>query len=136
MRTRVALNVLLVVVLLLAAVPVTAASAATGLPAWHTVARGETLFSIGRLYGVSPWAIATANQLVNPNRIYAGQVLYIPTESSYPGACGSYYTVQWGDTLYRIGIAYKVSPWSIAAANHIYNMNHILAGQKLIVPCY
>jgi spore germination protein len=138
MRTRVIFTVLLVVAILSAAAPVTAASAATGLPTWHTVVRGETLFSIGRLYGVSPWAIATANRLVNPNRIYVGQALYIPAGSSYPGpgACGSYHTVQRGDTLYRIGLAYKVSPWSIASANRIYNMNHILVGQRLFIPCY
>ena len=138
MCTRVVLNALLVVALVLAAAPLTVASAATGLPAWHTVVRGETLFSIGRLYGVSPWAIATANRLVNPNRIYVGQALYIPAGSSYPGpgTCGSYYTVQRGDTLCRIGMAYQVSPWRIATANRIYNMNYIQAGQRLFIPCY
>jgi LysM repeat protein len=138
MYTRVLLNVSLIVVLLWAATPVTVDAAVDSLPAWHTVARGETLFSIGRLYGVSPWAIATANRLVNPNRIYVGQALYIPAGPGYPGpgTCGSYYIVQGGDTLFRIGIAYRVSPWSIAAANRIYNMNHILAGQRLFIPCY
>ena len=137
MRIRV-LSIAVFVVVLLAAMPVADVSAAASLPTWHTVVRGETLFSIGRLYGVSPWAIATANRLVNPNRIYVGQTLYIPAGSSYPGPlpCGTYYTVQRGDTLYRIGIAHKVSPWSIAAANRIYNMNYIRAGQRLFIPCY
>ena len=138
MRTRVILNVLLVVALLLAAAPATVASAVTSAPTWHTVVRGETLSSIGRLYNVSPWAIATANRLVNPNLIYVGQALYIPAGSSYPGSgtCGSYYTVQRGDTLFRIGIAYGISPWSIASANRIYNMNYIWAGQRLFIPCH
>ena len=47
-------------------------------PVYHYVRYGETLFSIGRLYGVNPYAIAHANGLPNPNRIYAGQVLLIP----------------------------------------------------------
>jgi LysM repeat protein len=138
MRTRVVFAVLLVVTLLFAALPVTVASAAAGVPTWHTVSRGETLSSIGRLYNVSPWAIASANRLVNPNRIYVGQTLHIPAGSSYPGPrpCGTYYTVQRGDTLYRIGVAHKVSPWSIAAANRIYNMNYIRVGQRLFIPCY
>jgi len=137
MRIRVLLIAVFVIVFV-AAMAVAEVSAAAGLPGWHTVVRGETLFSIGRLYGVSPWAIASANRLVNPNRIYAGQALYIPAGSSYPGPrpCGTYYTVQRGDTLYRIGIAHKVSPWSIAAANRIYNMNYILVGQRLFIPCY
>jgi LysM repeat protein len=45
---------------------------------YYTVCWGDTLFSIGRRYGVSPWAIAGANRLHNPNWIYAGQTLYIP----------------------------------------------------------
>jgi LysM repeat protein len=119
------------------ATPVAAAPAACG-DTWHKVAWGETLFSIGRLYNVSPWAIASANRLTNPNRIYAGQWLYIPAGSPYyqPWGCGSYYTVRRGDTLLRIGRAYGVSAWSIARANHIYNINHIWVGQRLFIPCY
>jgi LysM repeat protein len=49
-----------------------------GALVYHTVRYGETLFSIGRLYGVNPYAIARANGLANPNRIYAGQMLLIP----------------------------------------------------------
>jgi LysM repeat protein len=137
MRIRVLLVAVFVIVLA-AATSVADARAAADLPGWHTGVRGETLFSIGRLYGVSPRAIASANRLVNPNRIYVGQALYIPAESGYPGPrpCGTYYTVQRGDTLYRIGVAHKVSPWSIAAANRIYNMNYILVGQRLFIPCY
>jgi len=50
-----------------------------GAVVYHYVRYGETLASIGRLYGVSPYAIARANGLANPNCIYAGQVLLIPT---------------------------------------------------------
>jgi LysM repeat protein len=136
------LQILLVLALSLAFVaPVSAAPPACGTPTWHTVARGETLFSIGRLYGVSPWAIASANGLANPNRIYAGQCLWIPAGGScypqpQPGGCGSYYIVQHGDTLFRIAHRYGVSAWSIARANGLYNMNVIRAGQRLYIPCY
>ena len=135
---QVLLPALLVVPLFLATVaPAAAAPAVSGTPTWHTVARGETLFSIGRLYNVSPWAIASANKLANPNYIRVGQRLYVPAGPAYPGPqpCGSYYTVQRGDTLLRIGRVYGVSAWSIAAANSIYNMNYIRTGQRLFIPC-
>jgi len=45
----------------------------------HTVRQGETLSSIGRLYGVSAYTIAAANGLPNANYIRVGQVLTIPT---------------------------------------------------------
>jgi len=44
----------------------------------HTVAPGETLFSIAQRYGVTAEMIALANGLANPNQIYVGQVLYLP----------------------------------------------------------
>jgi spore germination protein len=44
----------------------------------HIVQRGETLYSIARRYGTTFWAIAVANNLNNPNIIYAGQRLLIP----------------------------------------------------------
>jgi LysM repeat protein len=45
---------------------------------WYVVRRGDTLSAIGWRYGVSPWAIAAANGLGNPNCIFAGQRLWIP----------------------------------------------------------
>lgn len=44
----------------------------------YTVRYGDTLFSIGRRFGVNPYYIAQVNGLRNPNFIYAGQVLHIP----------------------------------------------------------
>ncbi len=44
----------------------------------HTVAPGETLFSIAQRYGLTAEAIASANGLSNPDQIYVGQVLYLP----------------------------------------------------------
>ena len=115
--------------------PVSAAPAELASPTWHWVRYGETVFSIGRLYGVNPWTISAANGLANPNRIYAGQRLYIPAGNGYPAPCGSYYWAKFGDTLHSIGRAYGVSPWSIASANRIYNLNRIYAGQRLFIPC-
>lgn len=45
----------------------------------YVVKPGDTLFKISRAFDVSPEKIAEANGLVNPNLIYAGQVLIIPS---------------------------------------------------------
>jgi len=45
----------------------------------YVVKRGDTLFRISRAFGVSLEEIVEANGIVNPSRIYAGQVLKIPT---------------------------------------------------------
>lgn len=44
----------------------------------YVVQPGDTLYSIAVRHGTSVWAIARANNLVNPNWIYVGQRLVIP----------------------------------------------------------
>ena len=51
----------------------------------HVVRRGETVASIAYRYGTSVSAIASLNGLRNPNLIYAGQRLKIPTGGSSGG---------------------------------------------------
>ncbi|MGW8224865.1 MAG: LysM peptidoglycan-binding domain-containing protein [Anaerolineales bacterium] len=50
----------------------------------HTVQPGENLFRIGLKYNLTWIPIAEANNLSNPNLIYAGQVLCIPTPTNHP----------------------------------------------------
>lgn len=45
---------------------------------YHAVQRGETLYRIGKAYGVPPSDLARVNHLKNPDRIVAGQRLFIP----------------------------------------------------------
>ncbi len=125
--------VLLLQVLVL--VPVSSAAPPPSGGFWHTVRWGETLFSIGRLYGVNPYTICSVNGLSNCNYIWAGQSLWIPAAvPPAPPGCSRTHTVVWGETLHGIGRIYGVSPWTIAAANGIYNLNLIYAGQALCIP--
>jgi LysM repeat protein len=39
---------------------------------------GDTLYSISRALGVSPWSLATANGISDLSRIYVGQRLHLP----------------------------------------------------------
>jgi len=50
----------------------------TGCRYTHVIRPGETLLWISCRYGVSMWAIAQANNIYNPNLIYAGRTLCIP----------------------------------------------------------
>ncbi|MEJ2212377.1 MAG: LysM peptidoglycan-binding domain-containing protein, partial [Anaerolineae bacterium] len=55
----------------------------------HTVQQGETLASIARRYGTTWQTIAQANDLVNPNQIYVGQKLKIPSGSTGSPSSGA-----------------------------------------------
>jgi LysM repeat protein len=134
-RFCVGVLVALVLALLVAGSVVTPVSAAPDESTVHIVRRGETLYSIARNYGVSMWAIARANGIANPNRIYAGQRLVIPTgQAGGRRHTGTVHVVQRGETLYRIALNHGVSMWAIVRANHIANPNHIYVGQRLVIP--
>ena len=99
----------------------------------YVVQPGDTLYSIGRKFGVSWVEIAEANGIVNPNLIYAGQVLKIPTsQPETPPAVT--HTVKPGETLYRISLQYGVHWLAIAQANHIVPPYVIYPGQVLVIP--
>jgi LysM repeat protein len=99
----------------------------------YVVKPGDNLFRIGLAYGVSWVDIAAANGIVNPNVIYPGQVLKIPTNS--PGQAPQLtHTVQRGETLFRISLRYGVSWIAIAQANNISSPYVIYPGQTLIIP--
>ena len=117
---------------------------------YHVVQPGETLFCIGRAYGVDPYAIASQNGILNPSIIHTGNSLAIPNAprelpngrvcprqfngDTPPSECRWNHTVVSGENLYRISIRYGVSMWAIAEANGITNLNFILAGQVLCIP--
>jgi LysM repeat protein len=101
----------------------------------HIVQRGETLASIARWYGTTVQAIASANSIWNPNWIYAGQRLVIPTGTSNPPpGQQNYYIVRPGDTLAGVARYFGTSIWAIAQANNILNLNRIYAGMYLVIP--
>lgn len=57
---------------------------------------------------------------------------YKPPQASPRGAC--VYTVRFGDTLFSIARKFGTSVASIAQANFIRDINHIFAGQTLVIP--
>ncbi len=93
------------------------------------VQSGDTLWAISRKYGVSVEQIVQQNGIRNPNLIYPGQRLQIPSKSQKTG-----YTVQPGDTLWAISREYGVSVERIVQQNGIRNPNLIYPGQQLQIP--
>ena len=132
MRTK--FKWIVVVALLLAQLVLIAGPACADVT--HIVQRGETLSSIARRYGVSVQAIINANGIRNPNFVWVGQRLRIPTGTSAPssGAGTVIYVVKRGDTLMAIAWRYGVTTNAIVQANGIRNPNLIYVGQRLRIP--
>lgn len=146
---------LLLASVLIGATPAQPAHAFGGT--YHVVLWGQSIYDIALLYGVSAWAIACANGLYNGNRLYVGQVLFIPYDMTsfgsygcmpaypspnpylylYPGTYGCTYRVRWGDTLSGIAWQFHTSVTALAYVNNIWDPNYIYAGQLLRLPgCY
>ena len=101
----------------------------------HVVQAGENMFRISLKYGTTVGAIAAANGIINPSWVYVGQELTIPQGGTVsPGPGASYHVVQPGESLWSIAMKYGTTPWKIAAANGIANINWIYAGRTLRIP--
>ncbi len=105
----------------------------------YRVQWGDTLYRIARRFGTTVQAIAALNGIVNPNLIYAGTVLRIPTGPVTPTVTPppgqvTVYTVVRGDTLLKIARRFGVTLSAILAINHIPNPNLIYPGQKINIP--
>ncbi|MDH5504222.1 MAG: M23 family metallopeptidase [Acidimicrobiia bacterium] len=97
----------------------------------YTVQSGDTLSEIAGKHDVSTSALASANGISDPNRIWVGQVLEIPTGSSSATSNAVYYVVQPGETLGKIAIKFKTSVSAISALNGITNPSVVYAGTRL-----
>ncbi|MEQ9854331.1 MULTISPECIES: N-acetylmuramoyl-L-alanine amidase AmiB [Pectobacterium] len=106
----------------------------------HTVARGETLSSIARRYGVSLAAMRDVNKL-NKDIVWVGQRLNIPATgtkqtASTPApkkAAPVKHKVVKGDSLSAIAARYGVSMKDIQQANNMRS-GTVQLGQMLIIP--
>ena len=67
----------------------------------YVVQSGDTLSQIAKDFRTTFQVIANFNQIRNPNRIFVGEVLYIPnaTRSTFNTKM---YTVQYRDTLWNL----------------------------------
>jgi murein DD-endopeptidase MepM/ murein hydrolase activator NlpD len=113
-------------------------------PPTHVVQAGETLKSIATVYGLTVDELVVRNNLVNANVIYTGQVLNIreslePTPTIHQPvepieSPSLVYTVQVGDTLFRIATRYGMTVNALTAVNNILDPTVIYTGQQIIIP--
>lgn len=94
----------------------------------HVVRPGQSIYSISRLYGVSPSRIIAENELEEPNRLVVGQTLVIPEDTRT-------HTVAPGESAYSIARRYGITVSRLLAANpQVTNPALIYAGQVITIP--
>ena len=104
----------------------------SGFAATHNIKKGDTLYSIARMYGTTVADIQKSNGLKN-SLIIAGKKLVIPVKGNVAPVPGANYTVKKGDTLYSLAKKHGTTVVAIQKANNLKN-TLIKAGQKLVIP--
>ncbi|MDA8334969.1 MAG: LysM peptidoglycan-binding domain-containing protein [Peptococcaceae bacterium] len=104
-------------------IPVSLAAGAS-----YNVQPGDTLYLVGRKYGLSSYQLAQENGITN-GVIYPGRTLKIPA-----GGTSVPYVVQPGDTLAAVAGYFNTTAGRIAADNGLSPATALSPGQVLIVP--
>ncbi len=103
----------------------------------YIVRLGDTLSFIARRFDTTVNDLVELNDIANPNLIYPGEILKIPTvgnEDSKSSSARQYtktYIVQRGDTLTSISRKFDISVDRLAEINNIQDINLIYPGQVL-----
>ena len=106
----------------------------------HTVTKGQGLYSISRMYGVTEADIIA----LNPGSdivIKAGQQLRIPQKQQQATAeqaktdnSQRFHTIKTGETLYRLTVMYNLSAREICEANPGLSAENFKVGQVVVIP--
>jgi len=99
----------------------------------YTVQPGDTITGIANAFGVDANDLMVRNNIIDPNRIKVGQVLFIPgrhEDVQNPRV----HVVGYGERLTDISIRYGVSLQDLIETNHIANPDRILPGQVIVLP--
>ena len=94
----------------------------------YQVKKGDTLYSIANMYGITLKELKAINNLENDN-LAIGQLLNVPSGLSL----ASSYVVSAGDTLYSIAKKFDTTVNNLKKANNLTS-NMLSVGQKIIIP--
>ena len=100
----------------------------------HTIAAGETLWSISRLYEVTMDDLLRWNELPDPDAISIGQNIEVkaPIEEASQGKSIVYHQVSPGETVYAISRKYGMTVDEVVDRNSLNGFD-LNVGQRLKV---
>jgi murein DD-endopeptidase MepM/ murein hydrolase activator NlpD len=110
----------------------------------HVLRKDETIFSVARAYGVSPYSILELNGMSEESarRVQAGRSLRIPVagisakppDRAFSPVITEEYKVAKGDNLFRIAQRYNTSVLELQNLNGFSSSRVIKEGERIRVP--
>lgn len=98
----------------------------------HTIEKGQSLYSIASMYGISQPDIVKMNP-GSDDKIYVGRTLRIPRTIT-SSQKETFHTIEAGETLYRLTVKYNVSAKAICDANPGLSAENFRIGQVIQIP--
>ena len=98
----------------------------------HTIEKGQSLYSIASMYGISQSDIIKLNP-GSDEKIYIGRALRIPRGNANVEK-ETFHTIATGETLYRLTVKYNVSAKAICDANPGLSAENFRIGQVIRIP--
>ncbi len=98
----------------------------------HTIEKGQSLYSIASMYGVSQSDIVKLNP-GSDEKIYAGHTLRIPRNAANAQK-ETFHTIEAGETLYGLSVKYNLSAKAICNANPGLSAENFHIGQVIRIP--
>lgn len=96
----------------------------------------DTIYKISKYYNITLDDLMEANPGINPDSVAAGQIIYIPITPPHFScpAVSEIYTIQQGDTMYKLSQKYKVKLSALVRSNPHINPSSPLVGQTICIP--
>lgn len=101
---------------------------------WHKIRPGDTVWDIGKLYGVPHRTILNANRLRNPKRLQVGKKLFIPGVRAPRANRDLVHVVARGDTLWDLARKYHVRLSDLRKANQGLSASKLRVGKSIVIP--
>lgn len=98
----------------------------------HTIEKGQSLYSIASMYGVSQADIVKLNP-GSDEKIYIGRTLRIPRVANNTQK-ETFHTIAAGETLYRLTVKYNTTAKAICEANPGLSAENFKIGQVIRIP--
>ncbi len=97
----------------------------------YQIKSGDTVNSIAKKFATNPSAIQEINNLNEKDILRKGTDIVVPKSSD---TYFLYYTIEKGDSIYKIARRYNINPELLAGLNGLDMEDYIYPGQEILIP--
>lgn len=97
----------------------------------YTIKPGDSLQKIAEKYNTVPAVLMDINNIYFPEELRAGMEIIVPNETEQ---YFNYYTIESGDSLYKIAQKYNINPTLLANLNGLNMEDYIYPNQQILIP--